>query len=675
MLGNWAVLNFKSIKTTMVIDSDGIETGELSLKPLTIFCGANSSGKSSIIQSILLMAQTMRDKDSKLPLMLNGDFIRLGTLNDIKSYNAENSMIGIKFAFFLIPMEIASSSYPFSLFKVDLPDLMPIGKIDYKFFISQKKDQQSSLRIPEFELSVQFRPIKPKNEAGNKIPLDPSDRGNPGIYIFKCSWNEKTGYKETMLDPEKKEIDRKFEQLIPDRPEFNHFLPVSINYKVKDSMLMLVLGNIFNFPDSKNFLADISSKVKNDSHIFHFLRENYIYHNGNDNNLLHFLENDVLSGLPDIEKLFIMNHENLSPDGLIFSFSYSDWQLNLKILPKITLKEVKKRMEDNLNKIINCIKNDLDYLRHGTDFDAIKDYYATDSNVEEKNNLWYNEFKNPIQEMEPFESSYSFEEMLSRLYDFFTFGIHYLGPIREDAKLLYNPSDSPDPYNIGSKGEYTAKLLAEKGKEFFHNPVPNREESGKIEFKNLSLKDAVVKWLYYIGVAEDIKAESLKDSYTLQIKTIGSDHFSDLTNVGRGVSQVLPIIVTGLLQREYKLMVFEQPEAHLHPKMQTKLMDFFIAISIYLNRIIIETHSEHFINALRFRLAEMKSPNDQKLADNVQIYFSERDKDGSFFRSLTIDKYSDISEWPEDFFDESQLLSIRTLRAINKKLKQDPPNE
>jgi predicted ATPase len=60
MLEAWSVSNFKSIATTRVVNEDGSEANELVLKPLTIFCGANSSGKSSLLQSILLVAQSMK---------------------------------------------------------------------------------------------------------------------------------------------------------------------------------------------------------------------------------------------------------------------------------------------------------------------------------------------------------------------------------------------------------------------------------------------------------------------------------------------------------------------------------------------------------------------------------------------------------------------------------------
>ena len=97
MLNSWAVSNFKSILKTRVINPDETETDKLSLKPLTVFCGANSSGKSSLIQSILLLVQTMRHHDRVLPLVLNGEYIRLESFADIVSGKSKKNLLAWNF--------------------------------------------------------------------------------------------------------------------------------------------------------------------------------------------------------------------------------------------------------------------------------------------------------------------------------------------------------------------------------------------------------------------------------------------------------------------------------------------------------------------------------------------------------------------------------------------------
>jgi AAA15 family ATPase/GTPase len=80
MLKKWGLTNFKSIYNA-----------DVDLAPLTVLTGTNSSGKSSFIQSILLIAQTMHNKNYEHPLILNGKFVDLGQFDDIVSYREDNN--------------------------------------------------------------------------------------------------------------------------------------------------------------------------------------------------------------------------------------------------------------------------------------------------------------------------------------------------------------------------------------------------------------------------------------------------------------------------------------------------------------------------------------------------------------------------------------------------------
>ncbi|MER8672034.1 AAA family ATPase [Mesorhizobium sp. M1156] len=86
MITSWRVSNFKSIR-------DG---SDLPLAPLTIFAGANSSGKSTFIQSVLLIAQTLSNKVGSRSVVLNGAFTSLGQFDDLKSLGNDSDQIVIK---------------------------------------------------------------------------------------------------------------------------------------------------------------------------------------------------------------------------------------------------------------------------------------------------------------------------------------------------------------------------------------------------------------------------------------------------------------------------------------------------------------------------------------------------------------------------------------------------
>jgi len=79
MLVNWTIENFKSIGSELT----------LFLSPVTVLVGANSSGKSSIIQSILLIKQTLQYATADRPIALNGPLLKLGNFTDVKNVIAK----------------------------------------------------------------------------------------------------------------------------------------------------------------------------------------------------------------------------------------------------------------------------------------------------------------------------------------------------------------------------------------------------------------------------------------------------------------------------------------------------------------------------------------------------------------------------------------------------------
>ena len=78
-----------------------------------------------------------------------------------------------------------------------------------------------------------------------------------------------------------------------------------------------------------------------------------------------------------------------------------------------------------------------------------------------------------------------------------------------------------------------------------------------------------------------------------------------------------------------------------------------------------ETHSEHLINRLRRRIAE--SDSDRALSDLILLYFVERVNGQSNFRSVHVNEYGAIPDWPIGFFDEGPSEAERIMAAATKK--------
>ncbi|RKU16924.1 hypothetical protein C6500_17020 [Candidatus Poribacteria bacterium] len=122
-----------------------------------------------------------------------------------------------------------------------------------------------------------------------------------------------------------------------------------------------------------------------------------------------------------------------------------------------------------------------------------------------------------------------------------------------------------------------------------------------------------------------------------------------LPDVGFGISQLLPFIVQSLVS-EQQIISIEQPEVHVHPKLQADLGDLLAAAikKPRQNRFIIETHSEHLILRLQ-RLIRKKllEPED------ISVIYVSRGPEGAKAERLHLDEDGDfIDEWPNGFFLE-----------------------
>src|SRR5579875_127722 len=89
MLKSWSVENFKAI----------VNSGDLQLAPVTVLDGLNSSGKSSLLQSILMISQTLSNRVLDRALLPNGPIVQLGTFEDILNEASKIRSLTIKFKF------------------------------------------------------------------------------------------------------------------------------------------------------------------------------------------------------------------------------------------------------------------------------------------------------------------------------------------------------------------------------------------------------------------------------------------------------------------------------------------------------------------------------------------------------------------------------------------------
>ena len=120
------------------------------------------------------------------------------------------------------------------------------------------------------------------------------------------------------------------------------------------------------------------------------------------------------------------------------------------------------------------------------------------------------------------------------------------------------------------------------------------------------------------------------------------------TNVGFGLSYVLPVILA-LLSPPGALCLIENPEAHLHPRGQTRLADLAARAAMAGVQVFVETHSDHFVDGIRIAVRDGIIPP----ADVALSYF-EREDNKTIIVSPRLDRAGRLSAWPAGFFDQHE---------------------
>ncbi len=229
----------------------------------------------------------------------------------------------------------------------------------------------------------------------------------------------------------------------------------------------------------------------------------------------------------------------------------------------------------------------------------------------------------------------AFERQFGRLY--------YLGPLREFPRRYYSWTGA-DPADVGRRGERVVDAML-AGRDHGADISPGFKK------RRLTLEQRVASWLKDLGLIHSFSVEPVaKDNSIYQVKvrkTPGSAEVL-ITDVGFGVSQILPVLVLCYYAPQGSIILLEQPEIHLHPRVQSGLADVLIdAVKNRNVQIIVESHSEHLLRRLQRRIAEqIIAPKD------AALYFCEPGLEGSKLTTLRIDPFGNIENWPEGFFGD-----------------------
>lgn len=212
--------------------------------------------------------------------------------------------------------------------------------------------------------------------------------------------------------------------------------------------------------------------------------------------------------------------------------------------------------------------------------------------------------------------------------------VGYLGPLRQAPERFQILSGAPRR-SVGREGQHSAEVLS--------------QDSELLTRVNFWLTHLEIPYALEVERVQEEATHSLGDTVFLVLTDRRTGVRLSTSDVGFGISQLLPIVVQAMGVSNTTTCI-EQPEIHVHPRMQANIADLFVdAVTNLGQQFLIETHSEHLMLRLQKLLRLGKITPDQ-----VAIHYVTQNSEGeSAVHELRLDPDGEfIDDWPEGFFSE-----------------------
>ena len=213
--------------------------------------------------------------------------------------------------------------------------------------------------------------------------------------------------------------------------------------------------------------------------------------------------------------------------------------------------------------------------------------------------------------------------------------------------------EKTDVEDVGSFGQNTLFVLDRVNVKYRALKFPKVIKKSNGGFKN--------ECEYWVNkIIDDVQFEvSVNDDLgvsSLRFKENGIDVLP--TNVGFGISYILPIIVQGLYlsvlnndDKQERVLIVENPEAHLHPYGQSQIGQFLAELSHKGGvQVIVETHSDHVINGMRLYSLRQKC-----VESDFRLYYFNKQDGRHEIISIGVNESGEIIDWPKGFFDQAKI--------------------
>lgn len=349
------------------------------------------------------------------------------------------------------------------------------------------------------------------------------------------------------------------------------------------------------------------------------------------------------SDIRSIELTYCHAQGNETRDNYLQNFRYS------VIMP--SSKQFK--IDLNIKRGVSGYTKNLDESFYG-DADTLKSFYSFVTRVNNK------DFKKEFESI----NRYIYEALSSGVYKvrkdislplMMTGGFMvnipngFLQKISDEIKYEFNKIKYLGPLRTHPKRFYQA------GKDTVSKTKGETNLGGELYEAGHDVLQEINSWLSKFEIPYDIKVDNIGNETTgnvisVILKDKRTQTLVTPADVGFGIGQVMPIITEAVVSKNTTICV-EQPEIHLHPKLQAHLADLFIDSVDSKgknNQWIVETHSESLILRVQKRIRQGQI--DKKL---IKVFYVIPDAAGSQIMELPLDDDGDFTvHWPEGFFEE-----------------------
>jgi len=241
----------------------------------------------------------------------------------------------------------------------------------------------------------------------------------------------------------------------------------------------------------------------------------------------------------------------------------------------------------------------------------------------------------------------------------------YLNANRQEPTSIHRKSHSDvvSWRRLGSFGQYAAHFLEVystsevKPDNLIHPRSYLLDSITGQQIVNRTLLNQVNLWMGEISPGVRIRVRSIHNTENIQMEyefvqpNYGTTNPFKPANVGFGISYVLPVVIALLAARPGDLIIIENPESHIHPRGQAELGKLVALAAANGVQIVVETHSDHFVNGVRVAVKEALIDRSQA----ILFYFEKTVTEKEQFSKITdifIDNRGELSAYPKDMMDE-----------------------